>query len=137
MASVAQGQGRIKIIYLDVNTAYGSNNMSILVANVNAINNQLFNLFMTMVGSADYEPTLGANLANYLFDPNAQNTWTALQLVLYNAVNQWMSSRIQVNTNSFIVQPDTINRIVYMTVSYSYLLLGISITTTMAIPIGV
>jgi hypothetical protein len=136
MARTAQNQQRVNIVYLDVNTTYGNTTRAILVANINAINNQLFNLFSSMIGEVDYEPTLGAGPDRSLFDPNDPQSVKKLQMHLYNPVNQWLSTRILVSPNSFIVTQDTLNQRVFITVKYQYLLTGVTVTTTMALPIN-
>jgi phage baseplate assembly protein W len=137
MAVVAQNQAPSTIIYLDVNSTFGESGLQILVTNLEAINNQLFNLFSTRIGSADYEPELGSLLDNFLFEQNTQSpTWDTMRMNLYNAVNRWMSDRISVNPNSFRIVPDLPNQVVYVTVSYVYLQLGIQVNATVALPVA-
>lgn len=136
MAVIAQSQLPVNIVYLDVNTVFGQSEYGILVANINAINNQLLNLFSSMLGEVDYEPTFGASLDNYVFDPNDTQTWAELRTDFWNAINVWMASRIYVNPNSFIFKPDMPNRIVYVSLSYTYLQLGVTVTATLAVPVA-
>lgn len=136
MAVIAQNQLPVNIVYLDVNTAFGQSDFGILVSNINAINNQLLNLFSSLIGEVDYEPTFGTRLDNYVFDPNDSNTWGELKIDFWNAINVWMNSRIYVNPDSFIFKPDLPNRIVYVSLTYSYRQLGVTVTATLAVPIA-
>lgn len=137
MAVIAQPQSQQVIIYLDVNSSYGSSSMDLLVSNIAAINNQLFNLFSTSIGSADYEPLLGSLIDNFLFEQNTLSpTWQAMKANLWTAVHQWMSSRIYVDQNSFVLKADQKNRIVYVSLTYTYLQLGVTVNATIAVPVA-
>ena len=57
-----------KIIYLDVNTDYKLSLHPLLISNVIAVVNQLFNLFFTVIGTRHFEPTFGIGLENQVFD---------------------------------------------------------------------
>lgn len=130
---VAPRLSPVSFIYLDVNSDPQSVN-EILVSDIDAINTQIYNLFVTTVGEADFEPTLGSAMDNYLFDPNAQSIWDNMQFVLYRAFNTWMRERIKITPNDVVVRPNTEGRTVRLQVTYEYLQLGVRVQATMARP---
>ena len=123
------------VSFCDVNTNYNGNN-GILVTDIDAINNQIYNLLSTYQGEADYEPTLFGGIDEYIFNPNSIQTASQIYMILYQVLTNWMGSRIGVTTNSFIVNIDTENRLIKLVVRYVYLVNNMNVRTTMYIPYG-
>lgn len=131
MAQIAARLASQKIVYLDVNTSFGASNNSVLLTNIDAINNQISNVFGTDIGEADYEPFLGTSLANRLFDPNAKPTHESIQTDLWYALNRWLGDRIDVSPNNILVTPKMDDRQVFVKVKYFYRQFGVTVETTM------
>lgn len=123
-----------KFTYLDVNGLPQSVN-DVLVSDIDAINMQMYMLFLTYIGEADYEPTLGSGMDNYLFDPNYKGTHDLLQTVLYNAVARWMSDRIVVRLGDVVIL-DVQDSKVRITVTYTYKRLNVQVRTVMDLQAG-
>lgn len=131
--AVATKLKAVSYVYIDVNSNYGTGD-PLLLADIDAVNGQIYNLFCTLLGEADYEPLLGAELDYYLFDPNSATTATEISMMLYNALSMWLSSRIYVSPGGLTVTRDTVNHLVVVGLSYSYILLGVTVNATYAIP---
>jgi phage baseplate assembly protein W len=136
--NVASPLTRSGVIYSDINTNFsgGRGSLGILVTNIDAINNQIYNLLSTYSGEADYEPTLWGGLDRYLFEQNSDTTMHQIYITLYNVLVKWMSSRIYVTPNSFTATMDSKSQIVRLTVNYTYLLINANVKTQMNIPIN-
>ena len=124
-------------VYVDINTNYGNQKglSGILVTDIDAINNEMFNLLSTAMGDADYEPTLYGLLDVYLFEQNSQETLDQIYDLLQSVLMRWLSQRIYVTPNSFIAKIDNPNRLVNLTVTYTYLRLNVSVRTIMNIKV--
>lgn len=124
-------------VYVDINTNYGNQKglSGILVTDIDAINNEMFNLLSTAMGDADYEPTLYGLLDVYLFEQNSQETLDQIYDLLQSVLMRWLSQRIYVTPNSFIATIDKPNRLVNLTVTYTYLRLNVSVRTIMNIKV--
>ena len=119
-----------KIVYKDLNRSVGEDSNSPLVTNLEVIHKELENLFTTVIGEVDFEPTLGSSLINRLFDPRDDQTVWALEHDLFLAVNFWMSQRIKVNQeNIHVLYPDD-ERGFDLNLSYEIVGLGVSVEST-------
>jgi phage baseplate assembly protein W len=130
--AVASKLKPISYTYIDVNSSYGQG-AALLVADIDAVNGQIFNILRTLLGECDYEPLLGAKLDNYLFDPNTRVTAEEVSMLLHDAITRWLSSRIRLSPNGFAVRRDVDNRLLLVSLSYTYINLGVSVSATFAV----
>lgn len=133
--AVAPGLNKITYVYIDVNTNFGVV-PGILVADIDAINNQFYNILSCMIGECDYEPTLGALLDLYLFEQNTESTAATIQSLLYTAINKWLGSRIYVTPQNIAFTVNSADRYVSVAINYTYLLSNTSVQVTMNLPIA-
>ena len=95
------------IYYLDMNTQYQIDGQDILLENVKAINNQIFNILTTVPGERIFEPEFGSDLPLLLFEPIDDITAWQMETAIYQALERWQP-RIQViyNATSVVANPD-------------------------------
>lgn len=83
------------------------------------INQSLFILFSTPMGTRIMLPDYGTNIKNYRFEPNDDILVEALRQELYTAINKW-EPRINVKELKFYRDPDDIdNHVLYIALAYS------------------
>lgn len=83
------------------------------------INQSLFMLFETPMGTRIFLPDYGTNIKNYRFEPNDNILVEALRQELFTAIGKW-EPRIDVNSIEFYRDPDSIdNNILYISIAYS------------------
>jgi hypothetical protein len=92
------------IVYIDVNTLYQVSNNLLLLKNVPAVVNQLYNLFFTMVGSRHFEPTFGIGLEGYVFDLPITITEFVTQNSIFEACSEFMPN-ITIDLRNTTVTP--------------------------------
>ena len=112
--------------YLDVNTNYGETSSKLLVAEIEAVNNQIFNLFNTFVGEADYEPEFGSTIPSRLFDL-LPGTKDLLENDLYNAVTRWLGQRIKINPGDIRAMQNYDRRAYDVYIRYVYPSMNVSV----------
>jgi phage baseplate assembly protein W len=107
MATLPQFQ-TTRVVWLDVNTQIDINGKPDLVANVQAINNSLFNLFRCNIGARGpiFQPEYGTGLLNLLEEPMDYITANKIRMVLIQAIQRW-EPRIEVDQNRTRVDPNT------------------------------
>lgn len=92
---------------MDVNTQIDINGKPDLVANIQAINNSLYNLFRCNIGARGpiFQPEYGTGLMNLLEEPMDYITANKIRMVLVQAIQRWEprievdQSRTRVDTN--------------------------------------
>lgn len=126
MPAIAQTLTPINFRYLDVNTNYGSGSSELLVSEIRAINNQLFNLFQTFIGEADYEPEFGTTLPSRLFDL-LPGTKALLETDVYMATSRWMASRIIINPGDIRAIENYQYRAYDLLIRYIYPVMNVSV----------
>ncbi len=96
-----------RVVWLDVNTQIDINGKPDLVANVQAINNSLFNLFRCNIGARGpiFQPEYGTGLLNLLEEPMDYITANKIRMVLIQAIQRW-EPRIEVDSNRTRVDPN-------------------------------
>lgn len=96
-----------QVVWLDVNTEIDINGKPDLVANVQAINNSLFNLFRCNIGARGpiFQPEYGTGLLNLLQEPIDYITANKIRMVLIQALQRW-EPRIEVDQNRTRVDPN-------------------------------
>lgn len=134
MPIVAQPLTPQEIRYIDVNTNYGENRAAFLIPDIQVINNQLYNLFTTYIGEADYEPEYGSTLPHRLFDL-LPGTALLLQNDLFMSVRRWMSDKIAVTPEDVRAIPDYPNRAYVVLVKYVYPEKSITVEYGLRIPL--
>lgn len=83
------------------------------------INQSLFMLFETPLGSRIMLPDYGTNLKNYRFEPNDDILVEALRQELYTAITKW-EPRINIKNLEFYRDADDIdNNILYISLAYA------------------
>ena len=126
MPAIAQPLTPSTFRYLDVNTNYSVGSMQLLVAEIQAINNQLFNLFQTFIGEADLEPEFGTTIPSRLFDL-LPGTKILLETDAYLAVNRWMGDRIIVNPGDIRAIENYEDRAYDVYIKYFYPVMNVSV----------
>lgn len=81
--------------YLDVNSRLGIDARPELVADIEAINNSLYNLFNCNIGGRRWERRYGCDVLQSLFEPNDTFTHQKVAVGLLYAIDAW-EPRIQV-----------------------------------------
>lgn len=83
------------VLYKDVNTLVGVDNNNILVTNINAINNSLYNIFTCPVLSRPELPEFGSRLWHLLQEPRDEKTAQNIRMSLTQSL-RW-EPRIQLH----------------------------------------
>lgn len=78
-----------EVVWIDVNTNFGEDVDPELVADVEAINNSLFNLLTCPIGTRPFEREYGCELIQALFEPADSQTAQFLSLTLFQAIRTW------------------------------------------------
>lgn len=93
---IRRGVGRI-VFYLDANTDFTLDGQDWLITDDVAVNNQIANLLLTVIGSDHFEPEFGSAIPELLWDPTDDVTAWRMETAAFNAIKRWMSSRIRLN----------------------------------------
>jgi phage baseplate assembly protein W len=75
--------------YLDLNTEVGQDVKNELVADIDAVNNSLSNLFNCAIGSRPFAREYGSYLLYFLFEPCDQMTASQLRSSLLQSIERW------------------------------------------------
>jgi phage baseplate assembly protein W len=107
-----------KIVYIDINTLYGISSNTLLLENIPAVVNQLYNLFYTSIGSRHFEPTFGIGLEDLIFDLPITITEYVTQNTIYSAVEEFLPN-VNIDLRNTTVTPLDEQEGVRITVSFS------------------
>jgi phage baseplate assembly protein W len=77
------------VTYLDFNTLIGVNEKPELIADLNAINNSLFNLFTCVVGSRPFNREYGTLIPTYIHNPCNEHTADLIRVELFYQIPRW------------------------------------------------
>lgn len=83
-------------MFRDVNTRFKINVKPLIVENVDAIQNGIFNCLFTLRGTRAWRPDFGSNLILLLQEPADANTATKIELEIKQNLQRW-ELRINVN----------------------------------------
>jgi phage baseplate assembly protein W len=108
-----------KPIYIDINFHFDGVDDQFLIADLEAINGQFYNLFTTYRGEADGEPTFGCLLLDILYEPIDAITASDARMDIYQAVDEWMKSRVTIDLRDILVEPIIDDRGYKISVYYS------------------
>lgn len=113
-----------QVVWLDVNTQIDLNGKPDLVANAQAINNSLFNLFRCNIGARGpiFQPEYGTGLMNLLEEPMDYITANKIRMVLIQAIQRW-EPRVEVDQNRTRVDPN--NALAAFQVQVYYNIIGL------------
>ena len=91
-------------LYSDINALYGINANPEIVTGLAAVQNALYNLFITQVGTVPYLRAFGTTLMSFVFEPYDQIMADDLMVMLFQAISTW-EPRIFVNRRQSSIQP--------------------------------
>lgn len=122
MPFILQKQGAT---WIDVNSRYSQNKNPLLVTNVRAINNSLFNLFQCPIGSRGriMQPTYGTFIYQLLQEPIDQITAQKIRASLIQSIERW-EPRIQLDYAHTFILPDMARVGYKVQVKYNYIATG-------------
>ena len=117
--------------WLDVNTDDGLNANSLLVPDIQAINNSLTNLFRCPIGSRGktFQPTYGTYLYQFLQEPMDDQTTNKVRASLIQSIEYW-EPRIQLDYGNTTVQAVPSLPGYVIRISYYYRVTSQYVTTT-------
>lgn len=93
--------------YLDINTLVGVTSAQELVADVLAINNSLYNLLSTPIGSRIFQPLYGCSLLELVHEPVDDLTAWRIRNELIDAIYKWEKRiRLIVKATKIEVRPE-------------------------------
>ncbi len=97
----------VDVVWLDVNSRLSLNGKPDLLPNIQAINNSLFNLFATPIGTRGpiFQPEYGTGLYHIIHEPLDLITSNRLKQVLIQAIQRW-EPRIELDLSLTTVVPD-------------------------------
>lgn len=75
--------------YSDINALYGINANPEIVVGIAAVQNSLYNLFITYVGTVPYLRAYGTTLMEFVFEPYDQIMADDLIFMLFQAIATW------------------------------------------------
>ena len=116
--------------YSDINTNFRIDDKGLVVQDVNAIANQIYNILSTNIGERIFEPEFGSNIQNYIFDPTTEETAWLIENEIFRALNKWMP-RIQIIRDKTRVYPVPNER--YFNGEITYKIRGLNIVDTLSI----
>jgi phage baseplate assembly protein W len=98
-------QGKyIKILYVDVNTQFGLDNQQLLLENISAVNNEIINLILTAIGERHFEPEVGSELGDLIFDQPGEFTSWIMENKLFSAMARWMPN-VWIDFGQSVIEP--------------------------------
>jgi phage baseplate assembly protein W len=114
------GSQVVDVVWLDVNSRIATNGKPDLLPNIQAINNSLFNLFATPIGTRGpiFQPEYGTGLYHILHEPLDLITSNKIKIVLIQAIQRW-EPRIELDLNRTTVAPDYERAAFIVQVSYN------------------
>lgn len=113
-------------MFRDLNTDYGLNTSPILITELDAIQNKLYNLLRCPKGSRFMQPEFGTNLLQFIHEPCDGVTAHKIRMDFILAIERWMPEILLDLNNTYVVQNPSVTGY-YVKLSYSIPLLN---TTT-------
>lgn len=95
---------QVPVYIQDINTLYSKQSSKLIVNNLNAVNNEIFNCLTTLYGELPFEPTFGSKLPFLLYEPVCDFTAWKIQNAAYDALYKWIPY-IQLNKRQSSVVP--------------------------------
>lgn len=94
------------IFYQDINTNFLINRNGLDLKNIETINNQIYNIITTPIGTRPFEPTFGSRVPDMLFEPIDAKTAWLIETALFSAIEKWLYTKIRLIHKETIVSPD-------------------------------
>ena len=110
--------------YIDANTNYLLDDNPLLVQDLSAIANQVYNILSTDIGERIFEPEFGSNLKDFVFGPTDDTTAWLIEGEIVRALGRWMP-RIEIIRNQTFAVPYPDER--YFDVEIRYRILGLDV----------
>lgn len=76
-------------IIQELNTNYDYNSNPLIISNIAAINNEIYNILSTRPGERPFEPTFGCFLADLIFEPLVPMTAFRIRNEIFGALLKW------------------------------------------------
>ena len=92
------------IYYIDANTNFLRDERGLIVQDIEAIVNQVYNILATDIGERIFEPEFGSDLKRYLFSPTDETTGWLIEGEVTRALGRWMP-RIEIIRNQTFATP--------------------------------
>ena len=75
--------------FSDVNSNFGLVTLPEVVVDIQAINNSLYNILATPIGSRTFQPEYGSVLHKFIHEPVDAQTAIAIEMLLVQAIERW------------------------------------------------
>ena len=116
------------VYYIDANTNFRLDDRDLLVQDIEAIANQIYNILATDIGDRVFEPEFGSNLKEYVFAPTDETTGWLIEGEITRALGRWMP-RIEIISSQTFATPVPSER--YFEVSIRYRIINTGIFDTL------
>jgi phage baseplate assembly protein W len=111
--------------FVDVNTNYLVDGQPLILTDILALNNEIYNILSTVPGERVFEPEFGSEIIPYLFDPTDAMTAFKIEIELTRALQRWMPRIIVLRESTRAIPLNTYNG---YDVVISYRITGLNIT---------
>lgn len=91
-------------LFLDVNTLVNENALPELVPDILAINNSIYNILSTPIGSRTFQPEYGSRLEEFIHEPIDGITAFEIGISLIQSIQRW-EPRITIDRQRTNVEP--------------------------------
>lgn len=111
---------------IDLDGTYNQGKPVLILKGQSAVSNQIFNLFSTAsydgVGTGEriFEPTYGANLDRFLFEPLSENIALDMADFVYDQVSSNLSNVLYTTRENVSVKIDELNSAYVVEIMYYY-----------------
>lgn len=112
---IVQDQGKVRIIYSDVNPELNTTTTDELVFNENSINESILTILDTKKGTRVFRRDFGSNMMDLVFEPMTNITKMRVYRELINAIELW-EPRVVIDTAE--VLPDYENQQWFVELTY-------------------
>jgi phage baseplate assembly protein W len=92
-------------VYTDLNTDYVLNSGSLLLHDMTALQNKLFNLLRCRLGSRFRQPRFGTRLPELVHEPCDEHTAEEIMRDFIDKIGEWMSDEIELILEQTYVVP--------------------------------
>ena len=112
------------VYYVDANTNFLLDDRNLLVQDIEAIANQIYNILATDIEERVFEPEFGTNLKEYLFSPTDETSGWLIENEIVRSLGRWMP-RIEVIRNQTFAIPYPNDRYFEVSIRYRIINTGI------------
>lgn len=112
--------------WVDLDSTYNQHKGTVVVEGSASISNQILNLFSTSgltttsTGERIFEPTYGASLERFLFDPFTSETAESIESYIYEQIQTYLGDVLYVTQGSISVSIDNATSSYVIVIYYFY-----------------